>query len=640
MYEDFTRGRSQVMFKYLPGAVFLHNSRYIKVDNLHLSKVAFDTSRIEDELIKFISKWPLNEKLSQASEESGGMSVSLFPKDPKKYYFGEIQEVEYELFPLVFRCSTCDNVHEYYQIDSLKNDNPTLNCVFCNAKSSLRQFPYVMIHENGDLKGLKVSHNGGSSFKQKYDGIAMNDTRSFLTATWYNKKKNITLGSLGANITTLPKTGEMKRFMSGKHASDGDVFKPAIISIVNLNNEELIERKNNNDFPFVQLAALLELEKINRMNFKENFKFQESNNFALNLLDLTQNEAEKELVLKLIAERMNQPQLLENKSLKVDIENILTSINTQLDKDLINNDRLLHEYLFSVYESDGKTVNDKIEEAIDSEDYLQKDILENVKSKFKILGIEKATLLDKFPVLTVSPGFTRKSPNRNEVILNPYKQKIQGSVQTVVPVLLSENEAIIFKISPQRIIKWLEINGFIDKTEKELNKNESELLLYFKTRLGMYDPSELAEMNLKLNEALDEKMISAVVFQLLHTLSHMMLNAGKSIIGLDVDSISEYIFPSSFSYAIYVSKIQGGGMGNLIAAFENDLERWINASFDHTQLCLYDPVCKDHQAACHACSYLKFSCQHFNRGLSRTLLIGGIVGEKEIIGFFDSKINV
>lgn len=636
MYEDFTRGRSQVMFKYLPGAVFLHNSRYFKVNNLNLSKVAFDTSRIEDELIKFISKWPLNQKLSEE------MSVSLFPKDPRKYYFGEVQEVEYELFPLVFKCKVCDNVHEYYEIESLKNDNPTLNCVFCNAKSSLKQFPYVMIHENGDLKGLKVANNGGSNFKQKYDGITMNDTRSFLTATWYNKKKNINLGSLGANITTLPITGDMKRFMSGKHASDGDVFKPAIINIVNLNNEELKERKNNSDFPYIQLAALLELDKVNREDFKENFKFQESNSFALNLLDAAQNEAEKELLLKLIAERMNQPQLLENKSLKVDIESILNSIEVQLDEELvelINNDRLLHEYLFSIYESEGKTVEDKIEEAIDSEDYLQKEILENVKSKFKILGIEKATLLEKFPVLTVSPGYTRKSPNRNEVILNPYKQKIQGSVQTVVPILLSENEAIIFKISPQRILNWLKINKFIEYNEKVYSKNEAELLLYFETKIGMYDPSELSEVSLKLNETLDEKMIAATVFQLLHTLSHMMLNAGKSIIGLDVDSISEYIFPSSFSYAIYVSKIQGGGMGNLIAAFENDLERWINASFDHTQLCLYDPVCKDHKAACHACSYLKFSCQHFNRGLSRTLLIGGIIGEKEIIGFFDSRVN-
>ncbi|UTW70514.1 hypothetical protein KHA80_09130 [Anaerobacillus sp. HL2] len=45
------------------------------------------------------------------------------------------------------------------------------------------------------------------------------------------------------------------------------------------------------------------------------------------------------------------------------------------------------------------------------------------------------------------------------------------------------------------------------------------------------------------------------------------MNAGKAIIGLDVDSMSEYIFPSALSFAIYVSKMQGGGMGALASSF-------------------------------------------------------------------------
>src|SRR5699024_2958798 len=116
--------------------------------------------------------------------------------------------------------------------------------------------------------------------------------------------------------------------------------------------------------------------------------------------------------------------------------------------------------------------------------------------------------------------------------------------------------------------------------------------------------------------------------------------AGKSVIGLDVDSLAEYIFPSGLAFTTYVSKLQGGGMGNLIAAFENDLERWINTTYEHTQLCLYDPICKDHHAACHACSYLKFSWQHFNRGVSRILLIGGKLGKNNFVGFFNHEIEI
>lgn len=629
MNEDFTRGRSQIMFKFLPGAVFLNNTRYYKVTNLELSKVNFDTSRLEDEVMKFINKWSLNEKLR----------VSLFPKDKKKFYFGEIQKVEYELFPLVFKCSKCENVHEYFEIDRLKNDNPTLNCMFCDAKSSLIQFQYVMIHANGDLKGLRVTHNGGSNFKEKYEGITMHDTRSFVTASWFNKKKNLSLGPLGSNLTSLQIVDEMKPYMSGKHAADGDVFRPTLLSIVNLNNDELENRMSNIDFSYIQLSALLEMSRLNKIDFNGNFKIQESNNLAVSMLAAAKNEKEKEIILSIIKERLNQDYLLETDSFRTEIDNLVNSVGLTINDDSVKNDRLLHEYLYSIYESGGTSLQDKIIEASQAGDYLQTDIYERVEKKINVLGIQSAMLLDNFPVLTASPGFTRKSTNRNEVILNPYKQKIQGSLQTIVPVLLSDNEAIIIKMNPLRILKWLQINQLLDLSNLDYTREEAELFLYFKSNISKYETAELAEVKLNFLETFDEKMLAATIFQLLHTVSHMMLNSGKAIIGLDIDSISEYLFPSSLAFALYVSKIEGGGMGNLIAAYENDFERWINATFDHTQLCLYDPVCKDHKAACHACSYLKFSCQHFNRGLTRTLLIGGILGGKELIGFFDSRLQ-
>jgi|GEM_PF-2636666 len=629
MSADFTRGRSQIMFKYLPGAVFLNDGRYFKVSNLNMSKVNFDTSRIEDEVKKFISNWTKNKELK----------VSPFSRNSDNYFFGEIQSVEYELFPLVFHCVACSNVHEYWNLETLTKQNPTLSCEFCNKKAKLKQFPYVMVHDNGDLKSLKVTTNkGAKSFKEKYDGITMNDTRSFLTASWYNRKTQINLGSLGSNRTDFPITEDMKPFMGGKHASDGDVFKPSIINIVNLKNDELLSRQSNNDFSYIQLGALLELPSISKSDFSQNFKVQDSSNLAANLLNALQNEAEKAALLKALG-NIGQTHLLEETSIKDEVDNKLSSLGLTMEDEIVVNDRLLHEYLYSLYESDGKSLEDKIEEADGSSDFLQKDILNKAKKKLSLMGIEKATLLEKFPVLTVSPGFTRRSSNRNEAILNPYKQKIQNTNKTVVPVMLSENESIIFKLDPLRILAWLNINGSLTLPNIPIDKTDAELYLYFASQIANFEASELAEFNLTNYQTIDNKAISAMIFQLLHTISHMMLNAGKSVIGLDIDSLAEYIFPSSLAYAIYVSKLQGGGMGNLIAAFENDLERWINTTYEHTQLCLYDPVCKDHKAACHACSYLKFSCQHFNRGVSRTLLIGGSLGDKNLIGFFDSKVN-
>ncbi len=629
MNADFIRGRSQIMFKYLPGAIFFYDDRYFKVSHLNMSKINFDTSRIEDEIKKFILNWTKNNELK----------VSPFPRNEDNYYFGEIQSVEYELFPLVFSCINCGNVHEYWDLDSLTKQNPTLLCEFCTKKAKLKQFPYVMIHDNGDLKSLKVAINsGGKSFKEKYNGITMNDTRSFRTASWYNKKTRTNLGSLGSKRTDLPIVEGMNPFMSGKHASDGDIFRPAIINIVNLKNDDLITRQKNNDFSYIQLGALLELPTISTSDFGQNFKIHESNNLATDLLNAAQNETEKATLLKALSS-LGQSHLLDDVSIKNDLETKLANLGLNMDEELIINDRLLHEYLYSLYESEGKSINDKIQEATDVNDYLQKDILIRAQKKISLIGIEKVNLLEKFPVLTVSPGFTRRSSNRKESILNPYKQKIQNNHRTVVPVMLSENEAIIFKLDPIRILAWLNINGLISLPNNSFERADAELYLYVYSKISSFETSELAEFNLSNYLSVDNKVISSMIFQLLHTLSHMMLNAGKSVIGLDIDSLAEYIFPSGLAYAIYVSKLQGGGMGNLIAAFENDLERWVNTTFENTQLCLYDPVCKDHKAACHACSYLKFSCQYFNRGVSRALLIGGSLGDKSIIGFFNSKVN-
>jgi len=631
MKDDFVRGRSQIMFKFLPGAIFYKDGRYFKVTNIVPEKITYDISRIREEVQRFVSQWTKNKELG----------VPLFPKDPQNYYFSEIQSVEYELFPLVFFCEKCKNVHEYWDLETLVRDNKSLKCVFCKGEksSNLKQYPYVMVHENGDLKSLRVARNkDAKSFKDKYSGIRMNDTRSFVTATWYNKITKTSLGLLGSNYTDRSITQDMRKFMSGKHATDGDVFKPAIINLVNLNNEDLFLRKQNIDFPYIQLGALVNLKQIIKENYEMNFTQQESTNSFHKMLEAAQNETEREILLKLLTSS-GQSHLAEENTVSKEISNIASKFDLTMDMEAINEDFLLHEYIYSLYENDRSTIDEKINEAIESNNLLQKQVLESSKSALHIMGLSEATLLEKFPVITISPGYTRKNFNREEVLLNPYRLNVRNSVQTVVPTMLNENEAIIFKVDPKKILEWLALNQLINLEYNSLSDIESEFYLYNTLKTSKYKNSELAETVIDFDSK-ESKNVCAIVFQLIHTISHMMLNSGKSVIGLDIDSVSEYIFTSSNAFAIYVSKLQGGGMGNLIAAFENDLEKWLYSAYEQSQLCLYDPVCKDHKAACHACSYLKFSCQQFNRGLSRVLLIGGFIKDKKIIGFLDRGSNV
>lgn len=308
--------------------------------------------------------------------------------------------------------------------------------------------------------------------------------------------------------------------------------------------------------------------------------------------------------------------------------------------EMVDEDRLLHEFLFSWYENEGQTIEDKLEESKANGDLVQETAYLRAKNEIKNLGLETVALLEKFPVITMAIGYTRKSFDRNRSILNPFRKQINNKRYTVIPVLKNDNEAIIFKLDPLRILRWLEINQLISLDSRfPSDKREAHAILYKYLRLAKMDKENIVMLNPEDYTENQRGLASIMTYQLVHTMLHMLLHAGKSIIGLDVDSMSEYIFPSALAGTIYVSKLQGGGMGALIAAFENDLERWLRNTYEKSQTCLYDPICKGQHGACHACSYLKFSCQHFNRGLSRNLLTGGYVGEIPVIGYFSKELD-
>ncbi|MGG0942066.1 hypothetical protein ABE143_07240 [Bacillus subtilis] len=625
------RGKSQVLFRYLPGAVFLEGKKWYMVNDMKLTKLTEKTDHLYEMVSKFVEGWTAN----------SGLSINLYPSQQELYYFAEIEQIEFSLFPLVFHCNNnrCENVHEYYSMEDLSRKNPELKCQFCKI-GNLKQYPYALIHPNGDIQSIAVKkNNGAKTWREKYDGIRMRDTRRFTTATWYNYKRNISLGELGIKSTSLPLTEDMlqsnKRFLGGTHLSEGDVHYPALRSMVNLEQGILQERQNHANFVHIQLAGLLGVQSLNK-DYSQNFQTQETSNTLQILLQSVANAVEKEILLKTI-QNSNLNNQLSDQGIVQEVEQFF---NGQIPNDLVVNDRLLHEFLYSWYENGSQTLDAKIEEAGDRGDSLQETTYIQAKQEVRNLGIDEVALLEKFPVVTMGIGYTRKSLDRRRSILNPFKKNFGNKKHVVIPVLKNENEAIIFKLDPLRIYKWLEINDLVSCENPPKNKQEAHAFLFNFLEFSRIDPADLVMID--PTDYLDNRsLLSAIVtYQLIHTIMHMLLHSGKSIIGLDVDSMAEYTFPSALAGAIYVSKLQGGGMGALIAAFENDLERWLRNTYEKSQTCLYDPICKGQQGACHACSHLKFSCQHFNRGVSRNLLTGGYkLGEKILKGYFSPEID-
>jgi hypothetical protein len=623
------RPRSQVFYRYLPGAVFHDRNFWHKVEDLGLREISAGRDQLLNEVWTFVSNWTAN----------ANMPVDLFPKRPQSYLFGEVTSVNYALFPLVFYCTNrdCRNAHAYSNLTELRRLNPKLTCQFCK-RGRLVQYPYVLIHRNGDIQQLLVKTNKGETWWERYEGIRMHDTRRFTTATWYDAKRGTSLGLLGTKRTNLPLPLGMTPSLSGTNLGDGDVFYPVLRSFVNLQTETLEKRKEHKLFTYYQLAALLDLDVIDLKNYASNFETVNQTQALQNLLSAA-SEKEKSIILELMRrEGISIDSSEDRVSQTVD-----RLFHNEVPHETVKSDRSLHEFVFTWYENNGTDLTTRIEETSSQHDVIQETQFQTALSEARNMGIQTAMLVERFPVLTLGIGFTRKSYDRTEAVLNPFKQRIDGRERIVIPVLRNDNEAIVFKLDPLRVLAWLHVNECIDPPLDIRTPAEAHVFLYQRFVFHSYTDTDISRLTPSSFKG-DPFLVSSIMaFRLLHTVMHVILQAGKSVLGLDIDSMSEYLFPSALAGALYVAKLQGGGMGALIAAFENDLARWLRHAYDKAHTCLYDPVCREHGGSCHACQYVKFSCRYFNHGLSRNLLTGGIIPDwdehRPLEGYLSSKVD-
>ena len=185
-----------------------------------------------------------------------------------------------------------------------------------------------------------------------------------------------------------------------------------------------------------------------------------------------------------------------------------------------------------------------------------------------------------------------------------------------------EADALMISLDHDAVLGWLAANGFVAR----IPQGEDPVL-----SRKAYFAAIFSDLN--LGETIGQEHREArLVFGLLHTVSHICIKHAALLCGLDATSLSEYLFPSTLSFAIYCNHRFGATIGALTALFEQTLDLWLAALEDSRQ-CVYDPVCREFNGSCHACSHLaETSCRYFNLNVSRSFLFGGPDGIVEAIG--------
>jgi hypothetical protein len=266
------------------------------------------------------------------------------------------------------------------------------------------------------------------------------------------------------------------------------------------------------------------------------------------------------------------------------------------------------------------------------------------------LGLVNLRVLEALPIMLAGIGYTRyfstpqeasegdSSSRGNSLTLRPY-----GAQDGKIPIYAARNttEALLFELDPYRLTAFLSVNCGIEPPESSVSTSSIKAWLLRETA-RLIEAGEahflLHTSEVESGMTIDEP--SALSFGVLHTLSHVLKATGHRFVGIDADSLAEYLFPAHSAGLLYASSHVEFTLGGIDSVFRSNITQWLGSARDYADQCSFDPVCASTGGACLACLFTKFGCAHFNRSLSRSYLLGGPIPgrDRPVVGFWSPEV--
>ena len=164
----FKRSRTQILYRYLPGAVFEHDKYGIcRVTDVSITS----PERINEGALQNAIAGLLNAHI-------GGENFPNPLDEWEDYVVGIPDRVNFEPFPPIVECSNCGHIDSLTALSQLPVGTAPV-CQVCHT-GKYRQLPYVTIHNCGRLTEVPVPAcpHHGTAFMEFVD------TGRFVTADW------------------------------------------------------------------------------------------------------------------------------------------------------------------------------------------------------------------------------------------------------------------------------------------------------------------------------------------------------------------------------------------------------------------------------------------------------------------------
>jgi hypothetical protein len=626
MRDEMKRGRSQVLWRYTPGALFRYNESggWSVSSEIMLKSEEPLTGALATAVQATLSRW-------------NAIGPTGYPDpvtQPGKYAVGEPLYVRYEAWPTVFSCRLCGKVQYYKDVSSLKAVNDRMACIKCKSSNQLKQIPFAYVHECGRLDTLFVP-------KCRVDAqhsIELVNKGGFQESFWRCQVCRIPVaGNARAGLGIRNCECGKKKLKRGVTLEDTRAYYPQTVALVDVQSDLLVDWRKHSHFKDLLLAAVLRTKSYKDGDLTTLFAYRPGATKLSPELEATRD------VLVQHGMPLSEAEGIVRKGAKAGGGDRWTSYETSLApyrNSTINGDwsdaRRTIEYVFVRDEPSigAISLEQLAREAKQVGDIDSAERYERESQLGKALGIERMSVLQTLPILLGAIGFSRYFPSPNEaadsganaspVALRPFPHN-----SNKIPIYVARNttEAMLYELDPWRLGAFLEANcdsiipvsatisepamraWLLERNGPVIESGESHLVL---------DSWEVEE-----GVIVDEP--SALMFGVLHTISHILKVTAHRYVGIDADSLAEYLFPAHGAGLLYVSAMVEFTLGGIDSVFRSNLEQWLGSARDFAGRCSFDPVCSQDGGACHACLYPKFGCAHYNRSVSRSFLFGGAV---------------
>ncbi len=590
------RSTTQVLYRYLPGAVFAHD------DGFYARVQRIDGRRVSGEINQTVLLDELADEISRWHRDQIGLPNPQTNRD--EFVFIRPEEVVWDVFPLTFECvnSACGRVRRWWRQDKLIADTKEtgrLRCRHCLSK--MRQLRYLTAHNCGALDPL---YSPTCATCDSPANIYLEDLGSFRSSSW----RCHTCGSTRSTRFTPCNCGQYadgnkQPYRQGYTARDQRLWYPHGLTILNISSNQTYDNlQRSSSRGVVALASWL----------------GDQENLAASLTELDQPatgprmsaeqwaETEAKLRQNDVDERAIDAVRLLQAPADVGTPAIVAGVNTDViamagERSMVERAGLFDRNVIT----DRRSFADVVAAASGT---VAVATASAVSKAITGLGIQDISVTQSFPIVTASYGFSRASREPGQAHLRTYATLRQYGNKTPIFAVPANTEALLITFDAQAILGFLQHAGLWAGTS----------------------PATLRDAKLKIAEILadrdGEDGSARVIRRLVHSASHALLRAlddGQA--GFGESSLAEWIVPNALTSAIYVVSYADFTLGAFDTVQRRRIGPWLERAADGIDHCDNDPLCSQTStlrphAACDRCLYMSYGCRVWNADLDRKLL--------------------